>query len=54
MPRADVVHEVPLLSVFDEQDVDLLLQKLRAVHGEARFDIAPELIAARRRAGLKL
>jgi hypothetical protein len=32
--------------------VDQLLQKLRTVHGEARFDLAPELVAATRTAGL--
>ncbi len=42
------MYEVPLLSVFDEHDVDQLLQKLRAVHGEARFDLAPEPVAAAR------
>jgi hypothetical protein len=41
MARAQVVYEVPLWSVLDEHDVDQLLQKLRAVHGEARFDLAP-------------
>ena len=40
--------EEPLLPcVLDDRDVDLLLQKLRAVHGEAgRPDIARELLAA--------
>ena len=49
----DNVCEVPLLSVLDEQDVDQLLQKLRVVHGEARFDLAPELVAATRTARLR-
>jgi hypothetical protein len=40
------VEEPPLPCVLDDRDVDLLLQKLRAVHGEARPDIAPELLAA--------
>jgi hypothetical protein len=53
MARADVVYEVPLLSVLDEHDVDQLLQKLRAVHGEARFDLPPELVAATRTARLR-
>jgi hypothetical protein len=52
MARADVVYEVPLWSVLDEHDVDQLLQKLRAVHGEARFDLPPELVAATRTARL--
>jgi hypothetical protein len=52
MARADVVYEVPLLSVLDEHDTDQLLQKLRAVHGEPRIDIAPEAVAARRTARL--
>jgi hypothetical protein len=47
MARADVVYEVSLLSVLDDHDVDQLLQKLRAAHGEARFDLAPELVATR-------
>jgi hypothetical protein len=53
MARADVVYEVPLWSVLDEHDVDQLLQKLRAVDGEARFDLAPELVAATRTARLR-
>jgi hypothetical protein len=47
MARGDVVYEVSLLSVLDDHDVDQLLQKLRAAHGEARFDLAPELVATR-------
>ncbi len=43
----------PLPSVLDPTDSDPLLEKLRAVHGEPRFDIAPELIAAMRRAASK-
>jgi hypothetical protein len=54
MARADHVYEVPLWSVLDEHDVDQLLQKLRAVHGEARFDLAPELAATRTARLLKL
>jgi hypothetical protein len=43
-----IVYELPLPCVLDDHDIDLLLQKLRAVHGEAgRPDIAPELMAAR-------
>ena len=38
--------EIPLPCVLDPTDSDPLLEKLRAVHGEPRFDIAPELIAA--------
>jgi hypothetical protein len=49
MARADVVYEVPLWSVLDEHHVDQLLQKLCAVHGEARFDLAPELAGSRTR-----
>jgi hypothetical protein len=44
----DPVYEMPLPSVLDDTDTDQLLVKLRFVHGEPRFDIAPELIAARR------
>jgi len=50
----DFVWEMPLPSVLDDTDTDRLLVMLRLVHGEPRFDIAPELIAARRRARLKL
>jgi hypothetical protein len=49
----DHVREVPLPCVLDATDSDQLLNKLRAEHGEPRFDIAPELIATRRRARLK-
>ena len=52
MARANNVYEVPLLSVLDEHDVDQLLQKLRAVHGAERFDLAPGLVAATRTARL--
>jgi hypothetical protein len=42
-----LVQELPLPCVLDDHDVDLLLEKLRAEHGEAgRPDIAPELLAA--------
>jgi hypothetical protein len=42
-----IVYELPLPCVLDDHDVDLLLEKLRAVHGEAgRPDIAPALLAA--------
>ena len=51
MVRTDkVYYELPLLCVLDATENDPLLQKLRAEHGEPRFDIAPELIAAKRRA----
>jgi hypothetical protein len=50
----DFVWEMPLPSVLDDTDTDRLLVMLRLVHGEPRFDIAPELIAERRRARLKL
>jgi hypothetical protein len=42
--------EMPLPSVLDATETDPLLQKLRAVHGEPRYDIARELIATTRRA----
>ena len=48
----DHVREVPLPCVLDATDSDQLLNKLRAEHGEPRFDIAPELIAAWRRGPL--
>ena len=35
--------------VLDTHDVDQLLERLRAVHGEPRRDIAPQLLAATRR-----
>ncbi|MGA2841729.1 MAG: hypothetical protein ABSG18_16405 [Steroidobacteraceae bacterium] len=39
----------PLLPcVLDTHDVDQLLERLRAVHGEPRRDIAPQLLAATR------
>jgi hypothetical protein len=48
----DIVSEfeMPLPCVLDATDTDPLLQKLRAVHGEPRFDIARELEAATRKA----
>jgi hypothetical protein len=46
-------HGKPLPSVLDDTDTDQLLVRLRLVHGEPRFDIAPELIAARRRERLQ-
>jgi hypothetical protein len=49
----DHVSEVPLPCVLDATDSDQLLNKLRAEHGEPRFDIALELVATRRRARLK-
>jgi hypothetical protein len=48
----DQAMEVPLPCVLDATYSDQLLEKLRAVHGEPRFDIAPELIAAWRRGPL--
>ena len=48
-----VYDELPLPCVLDATDNDPLLQRLRAVHGEPRFDIAPELIAAKHRAASK-
>jgi hypothetical protein len=42
-------HEPPPLCVLDKHGVDRLLERLRAVHGEAgRPDIAPELRTAKR------
>jgi hypothetical protein len=52
MALLDFVLEMPLPSVLDDTDTDQLLVRLRLVHGEPRSDIAPELIAARRRAHL--
>jgi hypothetical protein len=49
MALLDLVLEMPLPSVLDDTDTDQLLVRLRLVHGEPRFGIAPELIAARRR-----
>jgi hypothetical protein len=48
----DLVYEMPLPSVLEDNDTDQLLEKLRLVHGKPRFDIAPQLIAARRTARL--
>jgi hypothetical protein len=50
MALLDLVLEMPLPSALDDTGTDQLLEKLRLVHGESRFDIAPELIAAWRRA----
>jgi hypothetical protein len=36
-------YEPPLPCVLDDDDIDRLLERLRAVHGEPRKDIAPEL-----------
>ena len=52
MTLLDLVFEMPLPSVLDDTGTDQLLEKLRLVHGEPRFDIAPELIADKRRARL--
>ena len=38
----DPYHELPLPCVLDDDDIDRLLERLRAVHGEPRRDIAPE------------
>jgi hypothetical protein len=46
--------EMPLPSVLDDTETDRLLVKLRIVHGEPRYDIAPELIVARRRTRVPL
>jgi hypothetical protein len=35
--------ELPLPCVLDNNDIDRLLERLRAVHGEPRQDIAPGL-----------
>ncbi len=35
--------ELPLPCVLDDDDIDRLLERLRAVHGEPRRDIAPGL-----------
>ena len=35
--------ELPLPCVLDDDDIDRLLERLRAVHGEPRQDIAPGL-----------
>jgi hypothetical protein len=45
MPAAD--YEQPTLCVLDVHDVDRLLERLRAFHGEPRADIAPELLRDR-------
>ncbi len=36
-------YEPPFPCVLDDDDIDRLLERLRAVHGEPRPDIAPEL-----------
>ena len=46
MPRTDC-YEPPLPCVLDVHDVDRLLERLRAFHGEPRADIAPELLRDR-------
>ena len=35
--------ELPLPCILDDDDIDRLLERLRAVHGEPRRDIAPGL-----------
>ena len=35
--------KLPLPCVLDDDDIDRLLERLRAVHGEPRQDIAPGL-----------
>ncbi len=54
LPAMAMTHDFfeweALPSVLDATDNDPLLQRLRAGHGEPRFDIAPELIATARRA----
>ena len=47
--RDDLPFEPLLPCVLDTHDVDQLLERLRAVHGEPRRDIAPQLLAATRR-----
>jgi hypothetical protein len=39
-------EEPALPDVFGDGDIDRLLEKLRAVHGEPRFDVARGLTAA--------
>jgi hypothetical protein len=46
----DLFEWQPLPSVLDATDTDPLPEKLSTVHGQPRFDIAPELNAAARRA----
>jgi hypothetical protein len=48
MALLDLALEMPLPPVLDDTDTDRLLVRLRLVHSEPRFDIAPKLIAARR------
>ncbi len=43
MTDRDPPSELPLPCVLDDDDVDRLLERLRAVHGEPRRDIAPGL-----------
>ncbi len=43
MTDHDPPPELPLPCVLDDDDIDRLLERLRAVHGEPRRDIAPEL-----------
>jgi hypothetical protein len=48
----DNVYEVPLFVRARRARRRSALQKLRVVHGEARFELAPELVAATRTARL--
>jgi len=41
--RDDPPSELPRPCVLDDDDIDLLLERLREVHGEPRQDIAPGL-----------
>ncbi len=43
MTDRDPTSELPLPCVLDDDDIDRLLERLRAVHGELRQDIAPGL-----------
>jgi len=43
MTDRDPPAELQLPCVLDDDDIDRLLQRLRAVHGEPRRDIAPGL-----------
>jgi hypothetical protein len=43
MTDNDPPPELPLPCVLDDDDIDRLLERLRAVRGEPRPDIAPEL-----------
>jgi len=46
----DLPFEPLLPCVLDADDIDRLLERLRAVHGEPRRDIAPEITKATRAA----